>query len=196
MNDLIINKTIDFIKNNSNYSNKDFIKIRYGLEGVYLTISKLLIILLIGIIGNYLDTVLLTLLFFNILRFFAFGLHAKKSIQCLIISVIEFNILTYFLLKVSVSHNFLIIISIISLISFLLFAPSDTLKRPLTNKKKRIIRKVLSIVSLLIMFVLAYYILYFRVSIVAAFIIEDFSINPLSYKLLGLSYNNYKRLKI
>ena len=79
MNSFFMNKTMSFIKSNGKYSEEELLKIEYGMEGIFLTITKVLIILLIGIIFKYLDTVILTLLFFNILRFFAFGLHAKKS---------------------------------------------------------------------------------------------------------------------
>lgn len=194
MNDLIINKTMGFIENNSNYNNTDIKRIRYGLEGVYLTITKLIIIFLIGIIFNYLDIILLTLLFFNFLRFFAFGLHAKKSIHCLIISISLFNILPLILLNIKITNTLIFIISFISITSFILFAPSDTEKRPLTNKRKRIIRKILAIITGIIYIIICLYSNYFKVPILCSLIIESIVINPISYKLLGLSYNNYKRL--
>ena len=192
MSHYFIQKTLLFIQNNTNYNKKELLKIQYGIEGVFLTLFKVFFILLIGVIFHYFPIVFITILFFNILRFFAFGLHAKKSSHCLILSLIEFNLLPYLLLRVSISSFMIWMISIITLISFLLFAPADTEKRPLTNPKKRNIRKILSIVSFFIMLIFAYHIKYLQVPILAAFLIEDFSINPLSYKLLGLSYNNYK----
>ena len=192
MSHYFIQKTLLFIQNNTNYNKKELLKIQYGIEGVFLTLFKVFFILLIGVIFHYFPIVFITILFFNILRFFAFGLHAKKSSHCLILSLIEFNLLPYLLLRVSISSFMIWMISIITLISFLLFAPADTEKRPLTNPKKRNIRKILSIVSFFIMLIIAYHIKYLQVPILAAFLIEDFSINPLSYKLLGLSYNNYK----
>lgn len=192
MSHYFIQKTLLFIQNNTNYNKKELLKIQYGIEGVFLTLFKLFFILLIGVIFHYFPIVFITILFFNILRFFAFGLHAKKSSHCLILSLIEFNLLPYLLLRVSISSFMIWMISIITLISFLLFAPADTEKRPLTNPKKRNIRKILSIVSFFIMLIIAYHIKYLQIPIMAAFLIEDFSINPLSYRMLGLSYNNYK----
>lgn len=192
MSHYFIQKTLLFIQNNTSYNKKELLKIQYGIEGVFLTLFKVFFILLIGVIFHYFPIVFITILFFNILRFFAFGLHAKKSSHCLILSLIEFNLLPYLLLRVSISSFMIWMISIITLISFLLFAPADTEKRPLTNPKKRRVRKILSIISFFIMLIIAYHIKYLQVPILAAFLIEDFSINPLSYKLLGLSYNNYK----
>ena len=188
--------TFKFIKNNSSYSQEELLKIKYGIEGIYLTIVKMIIILAIGIIFNYFDVLILTLVFFNILMFFAFGLHAKESWQCLIISLIQFNLIPYILLKVNIPNWFYIFVFIGSFISFLLFAPSDTEKRPLTNRKKRIIRKILSIVCIFIFAIIAYNFHYFRIPIISSLIVEDFVINPLSYKLLGLGYNNYKKINL
>ena len=186
--------TFKFIKNNSSYSQEELLKIKYGIEGIYLTIVKMIIILAIGIIFNYFDVLILTLVFFNILRFFAFGLHAKESWQCLIISLIQFNLIPYILLKVNIPNWFYIFVFIGSFISFLLFAPSDTEKRPLTNKKKRIIRKSLSIVCVFVYALIAYKFSYFKIPIICSLLIESFMVNPFSYKLLGLSYNNYKKI--
>ena len=193
MSNYLINWTLKFIKNNSNQSDEDLLKIKYGIEGIYLTLVKMIIILAIGIVFKFFDTLILTLVFFNILRFFAFGLHAKKSWQCLIISLIQFNLIPYILLKITIPSWFYYFVFGGSLLSFLLFAPSDTEKRPLTNPKKRRIRKILSVICIFIYALLAYKFLYVRVAILSSLIIESFVINPLSYKLLGLSYNNYKK---
>lgn len=194
MNQLFINKTMNFIQNNSQHSKEDLNKIKYGLEGVYLTLSKTIIVLIIGILFHYLDTVLLTLLFFNILRFFAFGLHAKKSIHCLILSLFHFNILPFLFLNIQINKTIFIGIILFTILSFLCFAPSDTVKRPLTNKRKRIIRKILSIISIFLLLLIAHYFPIFKVPIVCAFIIESMMINPISYHILGLPYNNYKNV--
>ena len=193
MNNFILTNTYNFIKNNSNHTEEELLKIKYGLEGVYLNITKIIIILLIGFILDYLDTVIITLTFFNFLRFFAFGLHAKKSWQCLIFSILLFNILPWIFINIAITTHIVIIISLVSLISFVLFAPSDTEKRPLTNKKKRIIRKVFSIIVGCIFILLSITFKNLQPTILCALLIESIMITPLSYRLLGLSYNNYKK---
>lgn len=194
MNQVIVQKTLQFIRNNSNYTSFEYDQIEYGLEGVYLTFSKVIIILLIGYFFHYIDVIILTLLFFNILRFFAFGLHAKKSWHCLVLSILQFNVIPYLLLHMKINNYLVIFIFIFSFISFLLFAPSDTVKRPLTNRRKRFMRKILAICSLFILFSIMYYFDYFEVPILCACLIESLMINPISYHLLGLPYRNYKRV--
>ena len=78
MSNYLINFTLKFIKNNSNYSDEEMLKIQYGMEGILLTVTKMIVVIIIGLIFKFLNVLLLTLIFFNILRFFAFGLHAKK----------------------------------------------------------------------------------------------------------------------
>lgn len=193
---LLTDFTIRFIENNYNQSEEELLKIKYGIEGIYLTLVKMIIILAIGIIFKYFDTLILTLVFFNILRFFAFGLHAKKSWHCLIISLIQFNLIPYLLLQIDIPIWFYYFVFIESLISFVLFAPSDTEKRPLTNKKKRLIRKILSIICVFIYSIIAYKISYLRIPIICSLLIESSVINPFNYRLLGLNYNNYKKVNL
>jgi accessory gene regulator B len=193
LQDVIVDKALDFINKNTKYDENELKKIRYGLEGIYLTITKIIIVLVIGVFFHTLDSVLLTLLFFNILRFFAFGLHAKKSYQCLILSIIQFNILPLLFNYLFNNTLAIYIVFVIALFSFILFAPSDTVKRPLRNKKKRIIRKILVIITSFIYIYVAFNFINIRSAILSSLIIESFMINPLSYKLLGLPYNNYKK---
>ena len=193
MNNFLVNKSINFIKKHSESDSLDIDKIKYGIEGLYLTISKIIIVFLISIIFGCFDTVLLTIIFFNILRFFGFGLHAKGSLECLIISIFNFNILPILLIKFSINDFIYTIIYIIIFFSYILFAPSDTEKRPLVNKKKRIIRKVGIIICSFLFIIISFKYVYFKVPITASLIIEFFMINPLSYYILGLKYNNYKK---
>ena len=88
-------KILDFcmksIKNKfPDYDNDKLEIIEYGLEGLYLTFTKLIIIACLSIILGKLKNVLLLLILFNIIRFSSFGLHANKSSHCLLISTILF----------------------------------------------------------------------------------------------------------
>lgn len=192
MNGLLLNRALQFIKANTNYSNDEMIKVQYGLEGVFLTISKVLVVFLIGFLFHYLDVIILTLLFFNFLRFFAFGLHAKKSIHCLILSILNFNILPFIMIHITIHSYLIIVVFAFSFFSFLFFAPSDTVKRPLTSQRKRMIRKICSLIVLIILFIVIYYFNYLKVPILCASFIESIMINPISYHILGLPYGNYK----
>ena len=195
MKEVFLNNSINFItKYNPNYTEDDIEKIKYGLEGLYLTLTKLIIILLLSAILNITKEIILVLLFLNIIRYPAFGVHADKSSICLITSIIFILGLPYILINIKINIYTKIIISILCFINYLLFAPADTIKRPLTNKKKRKYRKIASCILASIYIVLIFTLKSNTLinTILAALIIEAIMINPLTYKLLGMPYRNYK----
>ena len=79
---------------------------------------------------------------------------------------------------------------------YLVYAPADTEKRPLTNKRKRLIRKVFSCILALIysVFVILLNGSYLSNLFLSALIIEAILISPVIYKIFGDSYNNYKKV--
>lgn len=194
MKTVVINKMVNFLSKYETYEGEDLEKLKYGLEGIYLTITKLVIILFLAIVLNIFKEVILTLLFFNIIRYFGFGIHAKKSWQCLISSTICFIVLPYIMLNINISKFSMLIISIVCLIDLLIFAPADTIKRPLKNKKKKLIRKIATVIVAIIYIILSLVIDNQELStiFILSVIIESLMVNPLIYMLLNQSFNNYK----
>ena len=84
----------------------------------------------------------------------------------------------------------------ISILHYLLFAPADTKKRPLPNKKKRTIRKYITIIVGCI-YTLAIILLdsnYWTNIFLSVLIVQAIVISPITYWLFGQPYNNYKKL--
>lgn len=194
MKEVVLTKSINFISQYKEYSDEELEKINYGLEGLYLTITKLVIIVLLSIILNIFKEVMIILVLFNIIRYFGFGIHAKKSSECLLSSIFCFIILPYFLLNIKLDNITNLIIGIICIINFLLFAPADTVKRPLKNKKKRMIRKTLTTITGIIFIAISMIFEGSSIStlFIASVIIEVIMINPITYLILRQPYNNYK----
>lgn len=192
----LINKTINFLSKYQNYSEEEVEKLKYGLEGIYLTYTKIIVILALAIILNMLKEVIAILIFFNVIRYFGFGVHAKKSSECLFSSILCFILLPYILLNVNITKEVMIIISIISMVDLALFAPADTIKRTFKNKKKRIIRKLLTIVVGILYILIAMLIKNNTLSkiLIISVIIEAIIVNPITYKLLNQPFNNYKKV--
>ena len=90
MRSFIINNCINIIINNKEYDKTKLAEIKYGLEALYLTISKLIIITTIAIILRITKEYIVFLIIFNIIRSTSFGLHATKSWICLLSSTIIF----------------------------------------------------------------------------------------------------------
>lgn len=173
-------------------------KLKFGLEGLYLTITKAFIILFISFLLGILTETLIVLVFFNILRFTGFGFHAKKSNQCLILSIILFSFLPYLFSNFSINTWIQIVLIILVFSTFLLYAPADTEKRPLPNKKKRIIRKVCTLItaSLYIGIIFIINNKYLSNILLCSLIIEAIMVHPLTYRLFRQPYRNYKNFSV
>lgn len=189
-----LNSSINLIKKNGNYTEEQLEIIEYGLEGIYLSFTKMVILFCLAYALNILKEFVFLLLSYNIIRSQAFGIHATKSIYCLISSILLFIggalICKYVVLDVSIS----IIIALVCDVLLFLYAPADTHKRPLVNKKKRKRFKILSL-----LFGITYTILIFllRENSISIFLVIGLveavlMILPITYQIFHLPYNNYK----
>ena len=188
---------MNLIKNKKNYSQDELEIIAYGLEGIYLTITKAVVIFGIAICLGILKEVIFLLISYNVIRSQAFGLHATKSIYCLISSLIIFIGGSYICKYIILPFWIMIIISIICNICLFLYAPADTYKRPIVNVKKRKRFKFLSSLFGIIYTIL---IVIFHDNVIANYLLVGMlssvlMILPITYKIFNLSYNNYKNYK-
>ena len=189
---------IDSIMNNIvkyySYSEFELNKIRYGIETLYMTITKGIVITFIAALLAILKEYLLFLIFYSIIRIPAFGAHAKKSIHCWMSSIVTFLLIPILIKYVSLDKNVILLICFVSILIFCIYAPADTEKRPLNNRKKRIINKV---ITLFISYIYLFYIIlvdnpYFHNVLMYSLFLEALLVLPITYKLFGIKYKNYK----
>lgn len=181
-------------KQYSTYSNEKIDEIMYGIESLYISITKTIIIFIIAYFVGIAKEVFFLLISFNIIRFFAFGLHASKSSICLIFSSTLFISNAFICKYVMLSSFHIYLLYLIAIIMLLLFAPADTKKRPLINAKKRKKYKILSLLIAIIYFFISIFInnSYINNYLIFGLLIECILINPITYKLFKMPYNNYK----
>lgn len=200
MKEVFLNHTINFIAKNAgnqkNLTEEEKEKLEYGLEGIYMTITKLVVIFLIAFLLGFIKEFIITLILFNIIRFPGFGFHASKSIVCLISSTLLILGLPYLFTNIEVGLTIKIFLCIVSVITFLICAPADTWKRPLTNKRKRIIRKICACSLAIIYSVLIIVFNGNEISnlLMAALLIETILISPIMYLIFKEPYRNYKKV--
>lgn len=198
MKELVVNGIMNNITKYYDYDNTKISEIKYGIESLYLTITKTIIIFIISFILNITKELMLLFIFYSLIRLTGFGVHAKKSWHCWVTSLITFVLIPLLIKYVTLNKEFLIISYTIFTLLLLEYAPADTEKRPLINKKRRIIYKVLTI--LLVISYLIYSLiqkdnitiintLYFSI------LLETILVLPCTYKLFGVKYNNYKNYK-
>ena len=190
-----LNSSIGMIRKSGHYTDEQIEIIAYGLEGVYLTFTKLVVLFGIAYVLNIVKDFVFLLISFNIIRSQAFGIHATKSIYCLISSSILFIGGSLICKYVTFPFWFCISCAIICDVFLLLYAPADTEKRPIINKKKRTRFKFLSFLFGVIYTLI---IILFRDNSISNYLIIGmiFSvllILPITYKIFRLPYNNYKK---
>ena len=197
MNDKVLDKTINIIQKYYNYDNIKIKEIRYGLESIYLTVVKIVAIILLSIFIHTFKELCLFFVFYGLLRATGFGLHAKNSIECWILSILLFELFPY-LTKYWITNNlYLLIGSVILLPLIIIYAPADTEKRPLINPKKRKIYKIITSIITIIYILIIYFNknIYISKLLFFSILLETLLVLPISYRLLGLKYDNYKRYK-
>lgn len=193
MKDLLVGKIIDNIKRKENYSNIKLLEIKYGLENIYIFITKTIVIFLIAYILSIFKNLLIIMIFYTILRLTAFGVHAKKSWHCWISSILIFIGIPILSTFITIPKNICLIISILCLILLLIYAPADTEKRPIVNKKRRMIYKIITSITALCYILLFVFTNDFLAnSIFIALVIETIMVLPITYIIFNLKYNNYK----
>ena len=198
MKSKFLNSSMKLITNNGQYTQDEIEIMTYGLETLYLTFTKLIVIFSIAYLLGIFKEMIILLISYNVIRSQAFGIHASKSIYCLISSLVMLIGGTIICKHFIFSSHLLISLSIIGNICLLLYAPADTHKRPLINAKKRKKFKLISfslgiIYTILIIFFRNYSIVnYLLVGMLEAVIM----ILPITYKIFKLPYNNYKNYNL
>ena len=181
-------------KNDSTISDEKLDEIRYGLEGIYLTITKTIFIFALSYLLGIFREMIIMLIVFNILRTTGFGIHAKKSWQCWVSSTILFIFFPFISKYIYMPNTLKIVLGIIAIVVMVLYAPADTVKHPLVNKKKRLIWKTLTVINCIILVLISICVKDNAISNLMIFGIysEVIVIIPLTYKIFDLPYNNYK----
>lgn len=195
MKDLIIGKQLNVIKKYNNFDDDKLAVIKYGLESIYILITKTIIILLVSYLLGLLKQTVIFLVCYNFIRIPSFGLHATKSWICLVSSLLIFIILPFICTVITIPMYLKIIIGLIGLAFIIKNAPADTYKRPIISKKRRMFFKVCSSIVTITMILFSLFIedQFLANSLLFSIILQCFMISPTVYKFFKLPYNNYKR---
>lgn len=195
MKEVFVSKSFNLIQAKYNYNQDDQDRIRYGLEIIYITLTKLFAILFTSLIFGTLRETIIFCLFATELRTFSYGIHAKKSWHCYVSSLIVFVLFPYIVISFNLTYIAKIIISVFTIISMALFAPADTHKRPIVNSKMRKTLKIKSLVITSLYILIIFISNYNKINnlIMLSMMAQSIVINPITYKIFKLPYNNYKK---
>lgn len=198
MKELFVNSSMKAIKKQyPHYTKEKLEQLNYGLTGLYITVSKTIIITLIAFLLGILKELIIFTLLYNIIRMPSFGLHAKNSIICLITSTIIFITLPFICIKIIIPKNIILILGIIGIILIAKNSPADTHKRPIINPIRRRNYKIIS-TFIALTYVLSALIIkdnFISNCLIFSIILQCFIISPVTYKIFNMPYNNYKTYK-
>ena len=199
MKEKFINSSLDSIKRKyPKYTNIELEEIKYGLESLYLTITKLVILLIFALILGIIKEFFIFLILYNLVRLYGFGLHASKTSICLISSILLFIGIPFIARYFVINKIIIGILGSILLLNFYKYSPADTKKRPIVNPKVRLKYKYLSC-SIVILFLISAVIInnyYISNLLFISVLLEGFLINPFVYRIFGFSYDNYKNYHV
>lgn len=195
MREYLINNSLNLIKkNNPDYSEEKMEILEYGLTGLYILISKTIIIFAIAYFLGILKELIIFMLIYNAIRSVSFGIHATSSTVCLIASALTFLSATYISKTVILPIWFKIVFGIMGILLVLKYSPADTEKKPIVSSKRRRIYKILSTIVSVIMVACSLIInkTFIANSCILALLIQCVMISPIAYKLTNQKYDNYK----
>lgn len=193
----IVNKLLTIITNNKECSEKDIKVYSYGLEGLYNLFTKTFVILIITLLLNTAKEFGLILLFYALLRTYSFGIHADSSLACWISTLTIYIFGSLLVKEIIIVKEVALIIWTFAFISFVLWAPADTPKRPLIREKQRKKLKVkvciITVIYLLLILFINSNTLINAISF--SLLVQMICVNPITYKLTNTQFNNYKYYK-
>lgn len=141
---------VNLAKRNKEYSNEDVEVMRYALEGIYLTFTKILVITLIAALLGLFKEYIWFVLLYTPIRSVSFGWHANTTKECWVVSILAFILIPYIFSIITINEITKIILLTFSILGFALYSPADTKKRPIVNKKRRLMFKVASLIITLV----------------------------------------------
>ena len=192
-----INSSLKYIESKKNLTPLDKKKLKYGLEGFYNLITKVIVLIALGLILNIIKELVLLIIIYSLLRLYGFGIHASKGLFCWLTTIPTYIGGALLIKYVTIPIYIKAFIWLFGFISFLLYAPADTLSRPLIHKEKRLRAKVLSLLIVLCLFLINCF--YDNKELLNAslyaLIMQSIVMNPLTYKIAKAPYRNYQNYK-
>lgn len=165
-------------------------EINYGIAVFIANSYKMLLIFILAILLKIFKHFLIAFICFGTLRTFASGVHAKREWTCLPASTLIFFGILYLGMTIELNIYILSIIFVLCFAAVFRYAPADTEERPIASRKLRRKLKIMSCITVIILYAAALYNLGTTASSIIAFaaLIESILILPVTYKLTGSMY--------
>lgn len=167
--------------------------LRYGIQIYYFNISKLLILAVASITMGIFAEACISFVLIAVLKRFSYGFHADTFWSCLIISFINIFGIVY-LSRLEFNPMVKVVLAVISIVLFALYAPADTEEQPLVNSKKRVKLKIQAILAGFLYLTLSLF-TNSRLSnmLILSLVFIGLNTSPILYILFKKEYRNYEK---
>ena len=199
MANFVIGKCMNLIKlNKPELSQTDLEIIQYGLHGLYLSLTKIVVLVIVSCLLGQLKEYLILAILFGILRTNAFGMHAKKSWMCWVTTIPAFIMLPYIAQHLIIPNIIKLILGFILILHIYKFSPADTHKKPIIDKNLRKKHKLLATLTAIIYVISSILIKEQMIcnSLIFSLFLANILISPITYKIFNLPYNNYLKYTV
>ena len=131
-------KLLNYFNVSSKVDELDYLKCKLGLEVLLINLSKILIIYGLALILGILKETLMMHIPYMVLRNSAFGIHSLSDKKCTLYSILLFVGIPWFVKQtIQLSVQYLFIIQIAILVLLFLYAPGDSSKYKVEEKRKK-----------------------------------------------------------
>lgn len=171
-------------------------QIQYGIHILINNIIKLPIVFLIAFFLGILKFTFVAFLSFGFVRCFASGLHARKSITCLLSTMFILLGSAWTGIAVHLKFSDITVAFVTCLILAYFYAPADTEEKPYTSKKIRKKLKILSCISIILLYLVSLVLIKTPYATIITFsvLIECITILPVTYIIFKRRFNNYEAI--
>ena len=136
-------------------SEEKLAEIDYGIAAFIANSYKMVFIFILAMLLNIFQYFLIAFVSFGTLRTFASGVHAKREWTCLPTSALVFFGITYLEMISKLNIYIITFIFILCFGAMLRYAPADTEERPIVSRKLRKKLKILSVITILVLYAIA-----------------------------------------
>lgn len=194
MKDKFIEKCCHFISKYENCDDLKIKKLKYGLEVIFNLLTKTIILFIVSMVLGIWQEYLLLILIYTLIRMYTYGIHAKSTLACWITTTLVYIGGGLLIKYIIIPQTVTIIIWLISLASFAIWAPADTPAKPLIRADKR---KKQKIKACLVCFILLVVLIIHPSQIVNnticySLFVQSICINPITYWITKTPFANYK----
>lgn len=174
--------------------------LQYYIEVIIINLTKVSFILIVSLLFNILLETAITLGAFIVLRKYAFGWHAKSSINCSLIGVISFVGIPLLISKWAfyidtLNFGLILLLLLISLMIIYKYAPADTENNPIIGISIRTRLRFKALCAVVFLYALILFIptIEVKMFLLIGIWLELIVITPIFYKLMKRGFNNYEK---